>query len=182
MFDIVKKELNVSIVSSVLYIVLGIFIVLNPDGALKAISLTIAWFAIIFGIIFTIINVTRLKKEGSLLFGILLIVMGIALLIYPESLNLLISLGVGIWFISSSVSRIKMAIMLKDIKEMNWLIILIPAILTLLIGISFVFAPLASAVTLAIITGVLMIVYSVIDIFEIVMIKKNIKTIQKALE
>ena len=181
MFDIVKKELNVSIVSSIIYIILGIVIVLNPEQTLKSIGIAIAWFSIIFGIIFTIINITKLKKEGSLLFGIILIVIGIALLIYPNSLNLLISLGVGIWFISSSVSRIKVAIMLKNAKEINWLIILIPAIITLTVGLAFVFAPLASAVTLAIITGVLMIVYALIDIFEIVFMKKNIKEIEKVL-
>lgn len=182
MIDIIKKELNISIVSSIAYIILGIIIVLNPATTLNVISIAISALAIVTGIIITIINITELKKEGNPIFGILLVVMGIALIIYPNSLNILISLGIGIWFISSSINRIKFAIMLKDVKEIKWLVILIIAIVTLIIGISFIFAPLASAITLATISGILMIIYSICDIFEIIFIKKNIKAIQNALE
>ena len=182
MLDIIKKELNISIIASVVYIILGIIIVSNPEATLNIVSITISIVAIIYGLILTIINITNLKEEGNLMFGILLIVIGIALLIYPNSLNVLISLGIGIWFIASSINRIKFAVILKDTKEFNWLVILISAIITLIIGISFIFAPLASAITLTAISGILMIVYSVCDIFEIVFIKKNIKTIEKILE
>lgn len=181
MIDIIKKELNVSVIASIIYIILGIIIVLNPAETLKDLGIIIACFIIISGVAITIINITKLRIARNLLFGILLIVMGIALLVHPNSLSLLLSLGVGIWFIASSVSRIELAIMLKDVKGINWLLILIPAIITLLIGISFIFAPLASAVALAIVTGTFMIVYGVFDIFEILCIKKNIKTIEKAL-
>ena len=179
---IIKKELNISIISSIIYIILGIIIVLNPETTLNIVSTTISVLAIIYGMIMTIINIANIREEGNLIFGILLVVMGIALLIYPNSLNVLISLGIGIWFISSSVSRIKFAVLLKDIKELNWLIVLISAIITLLIGISFIFTPLSSAVALTTASAILMIVYSIIDIFEILFIKKNIKIIEKVLE
>ena len=182
MLNIIKKELNVSIITSIIYIILGIVVIANPETTLTIISKAIAILAIIYGIVVTIINIANLKNEGSLLFGILLIVMGIALLIYPNSLSVLISLGIGIWFISSSVNRIKFAVLLKDIKELNWLIVLISAIITLLIGISFVFTPLASAVMVAIISGILMVIYSIIDIFEIIFIKRNMKVIEQKLK
>lgn len=181
MFDIIKKELNISILSSIIYIILGIIIVLNPEEALEGMSIVIAALLIAFGIMFIVINFKYLKRDGNILCGILLIVMGIALAIYPKSLNVLISLGVGTWFIAVSISRIKVATWLREITEVNWLMILIPAIFTLLIGIVFIFAPLTSAVTLAIITGSLMIVYSLCDLFEVLYIKKNIRSVQKAL-
>ena len=182
MFDIVKKELNISIVSSIVYIILGIVIVLHPETTLNVVSIAISILAIILGLIITIINITKLKGEGNPIFGILLLVLGISLLIYPNSLNVLISLGIGIWFITSSISRIKIAVMLKDVKEVNWLVILIVSIITLLIGITFIFMPLALAVTLATISGILMIAYSICDVFEILFIKKNMKVIQNTLE
>lgn len=182
MLKIIRKELNISIITSIVYIILGIIIISNPEATLNIVSISISALAIIYGIIITIINISNIREEGNLIFGILLIVMGIALLIYPSSLGILISLGIGIWFIASSVNRIKFAVLLKDIEELNWLVILISAILTLIIGISFIFTPLASAVTLTTISGVLMIIYSAFDIFEIIFIKKNIKIIEKALE
>lgn len=179
MLDIIKKELNVSIISSIIYIILGIVIIFNPITALRTISIIIAVLSMIYGVILAAINITDLKKGGSPILGIILVFVGIALLMYPNSLSILISLVVGFLFISSSINRIKLAIMVKGNKEVNWLVILILAIITLLIGISFVFTPLASAVTLAIVSGILMITYSIFDIIEIIFIKKNIKAIQK---
>ncbi len=181
MLNIIKRELNISIIASIIYIILGIIVVSNPETTLNIVSTAISIFAIVYGLVLTIINLVNIKDEGNLIFGILLIVIGIALLIYPSSLNVLISLGIGIWFISSSISRIKFAIIIKDIEEINWLVVLISAIITLIIGISFIFTPLASAVALTTISGIMMILYSVVDIVEIVFIKKHIKIIEKTL-
>lgn len=182
MLQIIRRELNVSIIASLIYLILGVIIVLNPESTLNIVSMSISILSIICGIVISIINIANLKEEGNLILGILLLVMGIALLIYPNSLSVLISLGIGIWFISSSVSRIKFATILKEVEEVNWLIVLVNAIITLIIGISFIFAPLASAVTLTALSGILMIIYAVCDIFEIVFIKRNIKTIENSLE
>lgn len=181
MLEIVKKELNISIISSIVYAVLGIVVVANPEVTLAVVSTIVAILSIIYGVIVSIINIANIKEGGNLILGIMLIVLGISLLIYPNSLSILISLGIGIWFISSSVNRIKFAVLLKNVQEINWLIILCSAILTLLIGISFIFIPLASAITLTTIGGILIIVYSVCDIFEVIFIKRKIDVIEKVL-
>ena len=182
MLDIVKRELNVSIISSIIYIIIGAIIIANPAITLTIVSTSLAVLSIIYGIIITIINIANIRDGGHLIFGVMLIVMGIALFIYPGSLNVLISLGIGIWFITSSVSRIKFAVLVKDADGINWLIILISAIFTLIIGISFIFAPLTSAVALTAASGILMIAYSILDICEVIFIKRNIKAVEKALK
>lgn len=182
MMKILKRELNVSIIVSIIYIILGIIIVSNPVTTLNIVSTSVAILSIIYGIIISIINIANIKEGDNLILGVLLIVLGISLLIYPTSLSILISLGVGISFISSSVNRIKFAVLIKDDKEFNWLIILFSAIITLLIGISFIFTPLLSAVALTAANGILMIVYSICDIIEIFFIKKNINVIETELE
>lgn len=182
MQNIIKKELNMSIIASILYAILGIIIIVNPVTTLNIVSIVISIAAIVYGIIISIINITDIKEESNLTFGILLVILGIALLIYPSSLTVLISLGVGIWFISNSVSRIKLAILLKNAKESAWLIILCSAIITLLVGISFIFTPLISAISITIANGILMVIYSIVDIFGIIFIKKNIDKIQKTIE
>lgn len=182
MLNIVKKELNISVVASLLYIALGIIVIAFPEQTLTVVSTIIAIFAIIYGIVLTIINIANIKEGRNLLLGVLLIVMGTALIIYPNSLNVLISLGIGIWFISISVSRIRFATFLREVAEINWLVVLISSIITLLIGISFIFTPLASAVALTTISGILMIIYSIVDIFEVIFIKRNIEAIEKVIE
>ena len=182
MIDILKKELNISIITSIIYIILGIIVVANPEISMKIFSIGFSVTAIIYGIIICIINIADIKEEGNLSYGVLLIVVGIALLIYPYSLEILVSLGLGILFISNSISRIKFAVLIKDVKEVNWLLILCSAIVALLIGISFIFLPLASAAVLIMVSGILMIVYSIFDIIQIIAIKKNISAIEKKFE
>ena len=177
----VKKELNISIISSLIYIVIGIVIICNPQITVSIVGVSVAILSIVCGAVITIINIANIKEESSLLFGIFAIVMGIALLIYPNSLSILISLGIGILFIASSVTRLKFAVVLKDSKEVNSLIILISSIITLIIGISFIFMPLISAVTLTVVSAIMMIVYAIIDIFEVILIKKNIDKIEKVI-
>ncbi len=181
MFSVFKNELNISIISSIIYIILGGVIIANPEATLSIVSKVISLLLIVYGIIHTVLTITNFKEESTMVVGILTIVLGIALLIYPNSLSILISLGLGIWFISSSVNRIRLAVVVKDISEINWLVILISSIITLIIGISFVFLPLASAVALTTASGIMMIVYSVIDLFEIIMIKLHIKSIEDAM-
>ena len=182
MLKILKKELNISIITSIIYIILGIVVMCNPETTLDVVGKTIAILSILHGIAIAFINITNLREENTLVFGIISIVMGVILLAYPSSLSILISLGIGIWYIASSVTRIKFAVLLKDVKEVNWILILLGSILTLIIGISFIFTPLSSAVALTTVSGIMMIVYSVIDIFEIIFIKKHIKAIEKVLE
>jgi len=182
MLNILKKELNFSIITSLVYIVLGGIIIFNPQTTLNIVGKIISVLAIVYGIIISIINIANLKEEGNLSFGILLIIMGVALLIYPNSLSILLSLGISIWVISSSVSRIKFAILIKEVKDVNWVGILVSAIITLIIGIAFIFTPLSTAVEVTIISGILMIAYALFDIFEVVSVKRNINKIEKVLE
>ena len=177
-----KVILLIAIITSIVYIVLGVIIVSNPETTINIVGTIIAVLAIIYGLIVAIINMAKIKEENSLVIGVILIVMGIALLIYPNSLSILISLGIGIWYITSSITRLRYALLLKGVPEVNWKIVLIGAIITLVIGIIFVFAPLASALALTAFSGIMMIIYSVIDLAEIVLIKKNMKDIEQVLE
>lgn len=182
MLKILKRELNVSVITSIVYVILGIVIVSNPETTINIVGTVIAALAILYGVIISIISIANIKEESSLVFGVILVVLGIALLIYPSSLSILISLGIGIWYITSSVTRIKYTVLFKDIPEINWKFLLVGAIITLVIGITFIFAPLASAVALTAFSGIMMIIYSIIDIIEVILIKKNMKEIENVWE
>lgn len=182
MLGIAKKELNASVIASVIYFVLGMVIAMRPEETINLVGTIVAVLSIVYGAVISIINIANIKEQGNLTLGILLIVLGVALLIYPSSLSILISLGIGIWFISNSVNRIKFAVALKGVKGVNWKMVLALAVATMLIGVAFIFTPLASAVALTVMGGVLMMIYAACDIFGVCFIKKNIKAIEKGLE
>ena len=181
MLKIFKRELNLSIVTSLIFIALGVVIIAYPEKTIDITNMVFAALAIISGAVISIINIANFEEQGNLVFGILLVVIGIALLIYPNSINILIALGLGIWFISSSVNRIRFAVLLKKVQSIKWIKVLVSAIFTLAIGISFVFMPLASTIALTTVSGVLMIIYALIDLFGVFFIKKHMKTIETVL-
>lgn len=176
-----KNELNISIFSSIIYIILGIIIIANPVTTLAVVGYMLAIFSIVIGIAMIIINIGRIKEENNLLLGVLLLLMGTILLIYPGSFGVYISLVVGVWYIASSVTKIKLYANLKDVPGVNFILILIGSILTLILGVMFICTPLLSAVTLTMVSGIMMIIYAIIDIIEVITIKKHLKEIEKAI-
>ena len=65
MLEILKKELNISIITSIVYIILGVIIVSNPETTISVVGTIIAILAIIYGIIVSIINMAKIKEENS---------------------------------------------------------------------------------------------------------------------
>jgi uncharacterized membrane protein HdeD (DUF308 family) len=182
MFKVIKKELNFSIVTSVIFVVLGMLLMFYPDRILGNVAFVIAILALAYGFIITAINFSELSSGGNPMLGVLLIISGIALLMYPKSLGVLVAMVVGIWFISDSVNRIKIAVILRDAKEPSWLLLFLVSVVSLIAGITFIFAPLESAIALTMLVGALMVFYSLFDIFGSVLIRRNFDAIEKALE
>ena len=89
---------------------------------------------------------------------------------------------VGLWFIISSTFKLRMALALKDSNNKNWVITYIFSILTIISGLCLIFNPEVGALTLTRVIGGLSIIYSVCDIVDVLIFKKNLKSIAKVFE
>ena len=177
-----NKYINFSIVISALLMVLGIVIFLYPNISLKVFSYGISLVLILFGIYLIVIdNKSRgfsLLVDFSL-FGITLLLLGIVLLIYPSTLAVLIPIFLGMWFITNGIIKLKFTSLLASVSDYSWILSLIMSILSIVCGILFIINPLDGAEVIVSFVGILLFVYSLSDIVDMCIFKKNINVIKK---
>ena len=177
-----NKYINFSIVISALLMVLGIVIFVYPNFSLKVFSYGISLVLILFGIYLIVID--NKSKGFSLLvdfslFGITLLLLGIVLLIYPSTLAGLIPIFLGMWFITNGIIKLKFTSLLADVSDYSWILSLIMSILSIVCGILFIVNPLDGAEVIVSFVGILLFVYSLSDIVDMCIFKKNINVIKK---
>ena len=150
------------LVSGILLIVCGAYVLLHPAQTLMSIASLIGIVTLFSGA-FSLATYFTQKDEifgakGILLDGILDVILGVLLIIYPTS-SLIANLFLGlmsIWVISKGATAIYHAILAKEF-ERYWYVLLIIGILLLLFGILALFKPIITMVAISVILGVFLI-------------------------
>ncbi|MDO5569575.1 MAG: DUF308 domain-containing protein [bacterium] len=181
-----KKILNSLVIStivmSLVFIVIGIIFLSEPGISLLMISYIIAGLLIIGGIY---LMATGYKKVmGITLFdgftpGIISLVLGVVVLCKPLTLIVLIPIIIGLWFVINSTFKVKISFNMKEAKITIWWVVLVFAIMGIICGVLMILNPVIGALTVMEVVGILMIVYSSIDIIEIMLFKRNIDKLEK---
>lgn len=182
MIEKFNKYVNLSIIISLLLIILGIIILVFPTISLKIFSYIISVITILSGILLLIEDYKYRNYFFPIDFsfsGIIILLIGIILLIYPNTLALLIPIFLGVWIITSSIVKFKIIILLSKIDSKIWILSLIMTILSIVCGIFLILNPLDSAEMIISVIGILLIIYSISDISNMIIFKKNINKIVK---
>lgn len=180
-----KKDFNkiftTSILTSVVFIALGIFLLTKPDTTIKIISYTIGIIIILLGAI-SFGKYFSGKKDGidfSVIYGVLSMVMGLIIILNPTALATLIPFVLGFWMIINSIIKIQYSLDLKNYDNNAWIPTLVIALLTLVWGLILVFNPFGGAMAITQMIGIFIIIYSILDIVESSILHKNIKDMGK---
>lgn len=184
-----KKALNktlwLSIITSIVFVIMGFVLILEPKTSLTVISYILCIVLMANGV-YQILTEYKNTNQMSLLDGftggILSFVLGIFILLKPVALSLLVCFALGIWIIISSSYKFRISMILKIQEEPIWLLTLILSILTMVCGVLLLLNPLGGILTIAQIIGILIIIYSVIDIIEAFIFKSNMKKIEQFFE
>ena len=180
------KKLNsfiyTSLIISVLFILVGVGMLLFPEISLNIIAYSVAIIFILLGIALYIRTDKYTIFIDTTLISILLIILGGIILLYPESFSLIIPLSLGIWIITDSIFKIRIALSLKDDKDIPWILLLILSMLSLICGVIFIIHPIASSKIITSTFGIIVICYAICDIVDMVMFKKYINDIVKTLK
>lgn len=174
---IFKKTGWISILESIIFAILGAIVIWKPEGTVKAISF-------ILGIIFIIVGIGKMINYFSakgkydlynydLIYGLMACVLGIVTIVYSNTIGSIFRIIIGIWIIYSSFIRMSLSAKLKALKLNIWIYSLILAIIMFICGLYITMNSGAVIVTI----GVMMIVYSIIDIIEDIIFMKNVKEI-----
>ncbi len=118
----VHKEWGWNISGGILDIIIGIFLMVNPNTILVLITLFISFWLILGGIL-VIRKAIDLRKHGRknwiwmLLFGILILVLAVVLIWHPQLVGITMMFWLAISFISLGIFRVVMAFKLQTLLK-----------------------------------------------------------------
>ncbi len=182
MMEDIKKGMNqifnASIVTSVVILVFGIFLFIQPDVIIHMISIVLGGIILIPGIT-ALIDYVKNKYQPSLITGVVTIIIGMILIVNTKLVASILPFILGIYFIVNGINRIQYALELKR-QSVNYVVSLIFSILIIICGILFIVNPFGGALVITKVMGIFMILYSVLDLTNSIIIKKEINAYKRA--
>lgn len=171
-----NKIFNVSIVTSVIILVLGIFLFIQPDTIIRMISIILGGIICIPGIT-SLINYFKTKYQSSLISGVVTIIIGLILIINTELVASILPFMLGIYFIINGINRMQYALELKKQNYPNYTASLVFSILIIICGGLFIINPFKGALAITKVIGIFMIIYSLLDLTNSILLKREISDI-----
>lgn len=167
------KGQDSSLVYSIILLVLGIFLTLNANGVLNIVFDILGALVMIYGV-YKLVMALKLKKDlktmdNSLMSSsIMSLIFGFLIIVLSQVLINAINVVTGIWLIFMGISKLNVALSIGAINEKDFIVSLISSILIIVLGL---YTIMSQNVVLTII-GILLIIYSVIDIINYVVRNK----------
>jgi len=181
MMENIKKGMNqifnISIVTSVIIFVLGIFLFIQPDTIIRIVSIVLGGIILIPGIT-SLIDYFKNKYQPSLITGIVTVIIGLILIINTELVASILPFILGIYFIINGINRLQYALELKR-QGINYTTSLVFSILIIICGILFIINPFGGALVITKVIGIFMITYSILDLTNSIIIKKEMSEHQE---
>lgn len=178
MEELFKKMMLPSIISSIVFLVLGVIMFIYPEFTLEIISKVIGFTIIGIGII-GIFQYIRNREEASFRFNLIYIfttiILGGIALYRHDVVSSIIPVVLGIWICFDSFIKLRMAIGIKNMGIPNYKYPLVMSIFSLLIGIFLVLNPFLTAKIIVKLVAASIIIYSVMDIAQDYTISKYLK-------
>lgn len=172
-----KKAGWTSIITSLIFGIIGLVMIYNPDTTMKFISTLIGIFFIVIGVI-KVINYF-ISRSNSTLFtndiawGSIAVIIGLVTMVYSSTIESIFRIMIGVWIIYSGFTRFTVSFRLRNVNDRLWALVLTLAVLMIVGGLYVTFYPGALVVTL----GVIIFIYAVMDLIESFIFMRNMKDI-----
>lgn len=172
-----KKAGWESVVTSIIFVIIGAIMAMYPNTTLQIISK-------VFGIIFIIVGAIKIiefcisKKEYDfynyeLIYGLIAIILGFVTMTYSNTIETIFRIMIGMWIVYSGFVRCSLAIKLNKVSVNSWVAVIIIALLMVICGLYIIFCPGTLIVTL----GILICAYAIMELIESLIFIKNVDKI-----
>lgn len=157
-----KKPSTITLLTGILFIIIGLFFLINPVTALKVMILVAASLAILKGLL-DLIHFFQTKKKqhkddyNLLISGVFILVLGILLLFNTTLGELFTGIVFAIWFAIEALTTLFSLRFFKDKKGAPFFFMLILGIITLIMSILMFMLPFEAALSFTLITGIYLI-------------------------
>ena len=165
----------ISLISSIIFFILGAIIFTKPEIIVLFISYVIGGLMIVIGLFKCVKNYLDIKKDNSIsskemVTGIILIIIGLVFILLADVIEALVRLVIGGWILFSGINRLIHALRLNK-KSRRFIIFLILSLLLIGTGLYTILEANLAFQTI----GIVLMVYSFIEIFGYIFNKKDIE-------
>ena len=177
--EIIKKLKRSAYFVSIIYIIIGLIMLLNPLFVRNAVNYIMGVFAILYGLVY-IITVyqkkdTEFYSKFDLLGGILCISFGLFLIVNPDILFSLIPFCAGVLIFMDSLTLTYQSVSMKRLSVNKWWIGLIIGMIFLAFSIYIIVNAKNISDILIRIIGIFLIFDAIIDFINTMIISKKIE-------
>jgi len=179
--DKFRKLMATSIATSVIWLIAGLVMLFLP-------SLTNKIIGIVIGVLFLLTGLNMvykyLKRNGAklyslnMVFGIILLVLGLVIIISPFSVSSFITVCLGLYLIVAGANKITYGIWFKIGNDPAWLLTVVIGAMLILFGILVLVNPFSS-LTITKLVGAFLIISSILDITDTLLLHKRSDEIVK---
>ncbi len=175
-----------SVLMGILFVLIGVVLVFNPEGVARTICFTIGAIIAAVGVINIILYfATDFKnniQQNKLVIGILLSVLGLFFIVGYRIIMSVIPFVMGILIIFNGIVKLQTALNLVKIKAGSWGLSLAIAIITILLGVGIVLNSFGAAKTILRVIGFCLIFSGITDIINVVYLGKKTRNYFKDME
>ena len=181
-----KKFFRSSMITSLMLVAFGIMLIIKSEATIITISYIIGGILVALGVLAVIKFIQGTNKENKneldIVYGVVTVILGVLIITHPQAIASIIPLVLGVAIIISSSTKLQYAFELKANNNSLWKATMIVSIISTLCGVLLLFNPFKGAVIFTHLVGGFIIAYAVLDIISTMTIRRNFKTIQKAIE
>lgn len=178
------KEIKKSVlVTNLIYIIVGITMMIIPGFISNFICYIIGILIILFSSS-SIIKYNQLKQHNIitkiiLVIGIMALIFGLVIVVNPKNFASIVPIVIGIYIMTIGISKYNQAMEFKRVNYKHWYSVLLSAVLLLLLGIVIIFNPFETLTLVIRLVGIIFIINSLYDIYNIYSYQKNFKDLKK---
>lgn len=168
-----------SVVVGILFVLLGVVLLINPEEVTRRIFYTIGTLIVVFGLIqllmYFLSNVERSLKRNRFIIGILMIIAGVFFIFGYKIIKNAVPYIMGVFILANGIMKMQTAMNAMKIKGNRWGLLVLIAALTILLGIAILI--LANGITNFVlrIVGASMIFSGVTDIINMIYMSRGLK-------
>ena len=174
--ELLKKIKMYTLFVSLLYVIMGLIMLLNPGFVLDAVNYIVGVFILFYGVIYIIRflgkNTFNTLSKFSLLAGLLCITFGAYILLNPTLLSSIIPFAAGMLLMVDGLGKFKDSMAFKKVNYRRWWIGLIIAILFIGFGIYMIVNAFNVSKVIIQIIGAILIIDAISDLWVYFCYKK----------
>ena len=167
---------------SALMVLLGLALIIFPEISVSVLETVCGILFIVFGVIklvgFFSKDLYRLAFQYDLVFGILMIVLGITMLVHPGSLANLICIALGVSILIDGLFRVQTSVEAKRFGIRTWWLIAVCGILAAVGALVLMFRPAESAPVLMVLVGISLVLEGILNLITVIVAVRIFKNQQ----